>query len=606
MEIRSKILQIVLDLVAPFNIHEVVMCFKKEMNKTHSETFENATEYRQMLVKAIHSCAVKFPDVAHDVVHVLMDFIGDDADSASEVVDFVREVTQTYPDLRQPIITKLTNSLDQIKSGRVFRAALWIIGEYADSAADLVACFGGIKTVLGQANFITTEEPEEKKPDLIAPVTYSGPNVLADGTYASTAFVDKPAFLKAAVIVPSLRQLIINGDFFLASVLATTLTKMALKYDGLEEVSPRDKNTNKAQVLLYLVGLLRLLQQRSTKEVDRDSHERLCLCVNILAKNNTRAANIILDQSRQSFVQYLQQIQSQQKKHTATEQTEVAEKVDQLVKFRQFKTSNRFEVDAVDSDDLTLATGQTENQDYTQKLERIVQLTGFSDPVYAEADIIANQYDILLDVTVINQTSDTLQNLCLELATLGDLKLVERPQNKTLGPYAKRNIKANIKVSSTETGVIFGSIVYDIAGTIHTEKSVVLNEIRIDVVDYISPAFTNETNFRKMWGEFEWENKVVVHTNKTDLQDYLQHFMKATNMSCLTPESLLTGDCGFLSANLYARSVFGEDALANVSVEQNGTGGKITGIIRIRSKTQGIAVSLGKKAEASSSHSATA
>ncbi len=47
------------------------------------------------------------------------------------------------------------------------------------------------------------------------------------------------------------------------------------------------------------------------------------------------------------------------------------------------------------------------------------------------------------------------------------------------------------------------------------EKSVVLNEIRIDVVDYISPAWTDESNFRKMWGEFEWENKVVVHTNKT-------------------------------------------------------------------------------------------
>jgi coatomer subunit beta len=79
------------------------------MNKTYQETFENANEYRQMLVKAIHSCAVKFPDVAHDVVHVLLDFIGDDdAESASEVVDFVREVTQTYPDLRQPIVTKVT------------------------------------------------------------------------------------------------------------------------------------------------------------------------------------------------------------------------------------------------------------------------------------------------------------------------------------------------------------------------------------------------------------------------------------------------------------------------------------------------------------------
>ena len=52
-----------------------------------------------------------------------------------------------------------------------------------------------------------------------------------------------------------------------------------------------------------------------------------------------------------------------------------------------------------------------------------------------------HQYDIVLDVTVINRTADTLQNLCLELATMGDLKLVERPQNYTLGPGATRTVR---------------------------------------------------------------------------------------------------------------------------------------------------------------------
>lgn len=49
----------------------------------------------------------------------------------------------------------------------------------------------------------------------------------------------------------------------------------------------------------------------------------------------------------------------------------------------------------------------------------MTQLTGFSDPVYAEAYVHVNQYDIVLDVLVVNQTSDTLQNCTLELATLG-------------------------------------------------------------------------------------------------------------------------------------------------------------------------------------------
>jgi coatomer subunit beta len=49
----------------------------------------------------------------------------------------------------------------------------------------------------------------------------------------------------------------------------------------------------------------------------------------------------------------------------------------------------------------------------------VVQLTGFSDPVYAEAYVNVNQYDIVLDVLIVNQTPDTLQGLALELATLG-------------------------------------------------------------------------------------------------------------------------------------------------------------------------------------------
>lgn len=58
--------------------------------------------------------------------------------------------------------------------------------------------------------------------------------------------------------------------------------------------------------------------------------------------------------------------------------------------------------------------------------------------------------------------------------------------------------------------------------------------------------------------------------------------------------SALEGECGFLAANLYAKSVFGEDALVNLSIEKQGDG-NLSGYIRIRSKTQGIALSLGDK-----------
>jgi len=47
---------------------------------------------------------------------------------------------------------------------------------------------------------------------------------------------------------------------------------------------------------------------------------------------------------------------------------------------------------------------------------------------------------------------------------------------------------------------------------------------------------------------------------------------------------------------LSLNSVFGEDALVNVSVEKkDDNNGKLAGYIRIRSKTQGIALSLGDR-----------
>jgi coatomer subunit beta len=623
MNIRNKTLNIALDLVTPGNVREVINLLKKEIHKTQSETFQDAGEYRHVLVKAIHTCAVKFPEVASDIVHDLMEFLGDDnMNAASDVIEFVREVMQKYPKLRAVLLQKLLVSLFQIKSSKVFRAALWIIGEYPESRAEIEAALTGIKDVIGEPTLLASAASSEAaatvegkaakstwhKDDNLQEEAHTGPKILPDGTYATSSALSiaaasdsKTETYNSGTVAPG--QLFrtwttVMGDFLLASVLATTLSKLSLKYSQ-HDIPARPKNVFRASVLLYLTSLLKLCNEKAPSkesDVDRDSYEHIITCVKLLTEPVDDAVEVYLRLSRESFAQYLQTqqqvVQSQQKKE---EVGSLKSQVDDLIKIKQLKPQSGFDVEEEGEEvDLERATGSLEQEDYGSRLHRIVQLTGWSDPLYAEAYVNVHQYDILLDVTVFNQTQDTLQNLSLELSTLGDLKLLERPQNYTLGPYAKRNIKANIKVSSTETGIIFGSIVYDIAGTATTEKIVQLNEIHIDIIDYITPAYTDDTSFRRMWLEFEWENKVAVNTNATNLREYLENITQVTNMACLTPLSFFEGDCGFLSANLYAKSAFDEDALANISIELTNTS-KIVGFIRIRSKTQGIAISLGEK-----------
>merc|ERR1739848_910157 len=81
-----------------------------------------------------------------------------------------------------------------------------------------------------------------------------------------------------------------------------------------------------------------------------------------------------------------------------------------------------------------------------------------------------------------------------------------------------------------------------------------------------------------MWAEFEWENKVAIATAIRELGTFLEHGISETNMRCLTPQSALGGTSSFLAANLYAKSIFGEDALVNVSVEKKeDADGKLSG-----------------------------
>ena len=94
-----------------------------------------------------------------------------------------------------------------------------------------------------------------------------------------------------------------------------------------------------------------------------------------------------------------------------------------------------------------------------------------------------------------------------------------------LAPNDFANIKANVKVASTENGIIFGNIVYDVAGSVSDRNVVVLNDIHIDIMDYIVPATCTEAEFRAMWAEFEWENKV--HKRKSsNYNNWVPKFIK--------------------------------------------------------------------------------
>lgn len=601
MEVRRKALAIGLEMVSSRNVEEVVLLLKKELVKTVEATSnsssggvsDKAVEYRQVLIQSIHTCAIRFSEVASNVVHVLMEFLGDASNpSAVDVIAFVREVVQKFPDLRSSIVEKLLRTFGDIKSGKVYRGALWIVGEYAEGPEEVREAMRQIRKVLGEVPILAAEErlleaaengekdPAEAATDEASKkVPTTTTRVRADGTYATETAYSSSAHQAARLEAvkqaskPPLRSLILLGDFYTATVLASTLTKLVLRFaqlasSGGSEMVPA-LNSMRAEAMLMMTSVVRVGQSKfAAQPIDEDSEERIMTCVQTLAtaSSPTPTGNLIdagntngvSNESEEATEVFLRDTKDAYAKMVAASERKAAEAAakdsksvkvqpDDCISFRQFSKkagdaagSGGVSTEAEDYEkELTAATGANGagKDDFISKLSRVVQLTGFSDAVYAEAYMAVHQFDILLDVLVVNQTGRTLQNLGIEFATLGDLKLVERPGTHTLGPYAFQSIKATIKVSSTETGVIFGNITYDAptganakvpAGKVSKSAKaknvsaaemdeqancVVLNDIHIDIMDYISPAFCTEAQFRAMWTEFEWENKVNVNTN---------------------------------------------------------------------------------------------
>lgn len=607
VDIKRKTLDIVLDLLSSRNIEEVVLALKKEVVKV-DDTIENAGEHRQMLVQSIHRCAMSFPDVAGAAVPLLMGFLTDaNTISAIDVIHFVREILETNPKLQKSILSKLLDVFGLIRSSRVCACSLWIIGEYSNTEEEVREALRVIRDSIGPLPFF--EESEDGTAHIVTADTLAPavggptkPAILSDGTYASQAAYESAG--ASFTTSPNVRALLLSCDYFLGTIVASTCTKLVLKLTGLG-LPKKAVNEEGARCMLFVASLLRLSQSGTVSHsIDADSEEKLAMCLNILSKRDggpeAGVVDALLTGCRASFVAMVEEKRGadseallKSSKHFSHVQP------DDLIDFYHLKNTkgmSQIEIEDSVTSDLQRAMGASTADDAVAggKMDHVVQLTGFSDPIYAEAFMTVHQYDIVLDVSITNRTHETLQNLSLELATMGDLKLVERPPTITLGSGAQEMLRANIKVSSTETGVIFGNIVYDSGNDGNDRTVVVLSDIHIDIMDYINPAHCADTAFRNMWAEFEWENKVAVNTTITEVETFLKHIIESTNMKCLTPKSALDGECGYLAANLYTKSVFGEDALVNISIEKQ-SDDKLCGYVRIRSKTQGIALSLGDK-----------
>ncbi|SCU95532.1 LANO_0E10638g1_1 [Lachancea nothofagi CBS 11611] len=622
LDVRAKALNIGLELVSSRNVDDVIKLLKKELQITitNAQNDEKAVDYRQILIENIHKVAIRFVEVSADVVSLFLEFIGDlSSNAASGVIAFIKEVIEKYPQLRKEILQHLLGALPYVSSAKAYRGALWILGEYSLDAADVQSSWKHIRSSIGELPIVQSEVKQleggdtSEEPAATEEAPSSGPVVLPDGTYATeSAFStehNKTSTKEEKESRPPLRRFILKGDFYTTSVLATTIVKCVLRFEKTSADSTV-LNALKAEAMLILVSVLRAGQSTLVeKKIDEDSSERIMIALSVLMSDSDTSGSdskrllemAYLEATKNSFETKVASAERESAKKSASVLARTADPIDKAILFRQFaaKDIHNTPVDTINEDLEMAISGDSVNSrsssSIMSKLRKVVPLTGFSDPIYGEAYITNHQFDVVLEVLLVNQTKETLRNLHVQFATLGDLKIIDNPPSTNVVAHGFHKLTVTVKVSSADTGVIFGNIIYD-GGHGEDARYVIMNDIHVDIMDYIKPAKTDDATFRKMWNAFEWENKITVKSKLPTLHAYLEELVKGTRMGILTSEEALgERDCRFLSCNLYSKSTFGEDALANLCIEKDPVSGEVVGHVRIRSKGQGLALSLGDR-----------
>ena len=637
--VRRRIIGLAGESLNSRNVADVVNLLKKEIVKTGiSENLgaDGNSEFRHLLIHTLQQASRMYPVYAEPVVLTLVDLLRDqstDAATGVEIISFAREVMSSEASLRGVLLEKLAGMLPDLARSRVARMALWLIGEFSQTPKDhirtILDCLAPLPVSAGErcrdvdvdketpteVTAVGDDNGGEKK------VLTTKTVVLADGTYASQAVYGSAAVSASSGNIKSsgIRAMVRGGDFLLCTVTGVVLAKLFVKC-GHSATTPQVKNE-----LLFAITCLTRIVKASASFGTKEQVTRLVHCLRVIAEPENKALAVIAakewasDACRESLTKLVSaeaalRLLAGKGVSGCVSKGESAGKG---IVFRQLKERRealaasdpaRFG-DALEKDDSSeLIPGVISSQFsfskessslFTERLAKATPMTGLADSVYIEGFLRLHSYDLILEMAIVNRTGETLQNILVELCTHGDLKVVDKPQAVTLGPGETATVYATIKVSSTENGVIFGYATLDRKSALDKEW-LVLNEVHADVLDYIQPdCVVDESAFKSMWQEFEWENKIVVSTNVASPEEFVKLLVKHTNMALVgSPDRIaaintLLKTSQFAAVNLYAKSIFGEDALANVSLER--AGGELTGTVRIRSRTQGIALSLGDK-----------
>ncbi|KAK2195748.1 bifunctional Coatomer beta subunit [Babesia duncani] len=607
-QVSTEVISLVLRCLNPQNVKDIIASFKREFEKademiTHSS--EQAAQFRIILIKAIRYTCGLYPEASGVVYDMLLEYLMHSQDkTAPDVALFFKNLTEITPQLRNDTISRLLKVLNGIENPNVLTICFWIIGEYTSSDSVAGTSINSIYEFLAPFPLLETNKSENvdqgRVVDSITTIVHE------DGTYGAH-------FTESTLQNTSGLRSVITSDCNI--LLYCTVAQCMLKLASLVQ-----KQELVAKATLVVGNLMQIIQLPENAHVH--SHNRMQTILNLLVGllNNP-------SQTRELVDQWLEACRF---KYAASNETNTLDMIGNV----DAPLNLSFILGAVDSDEWSL---EEEAEIPIKPIEafesdgpivpsgtravstssHLYQFTSVMDPVYIEStlDIVGSKVYVTLFCE--NRSEHILQNIRIELCAGEHLELVSTIPVFTLDRNGTFSSQIQFRIKSSSDDFICGHVYFDQSKS-GIQECIMFNPIRVCMFDYILPSFMVPSDFRMCWGDLEWEKRVSLNAVKLGPLEFMKVLLEHTHMTVVAPlppawlkeaaanavdnwpafvttyidylsnlEQMapLSQQNAFCAVNLFVRTIYDEEALANLNMVRDDND-NYSGSLKIRSKRQ--------------------
>ncbi|KAG9395112.1 Coatomer beta subunit appendage platform [Carpediemonas membranifera] len=552
--VRERLFVLVFAIVDEGTAGETLVALRTEVDAVLSDKpGEDGERYISTLLDTFIAAATRTPLLrAHPTSIDLLMHLSTGSRMKAVAVHAVETLRTYVPMLTRPaqadLVPRLFGILGKVTVPRVLRVLAYLIVSCTDQPQNtlrqMVDVFTATDDAADQPNTVTVVDP-------------------ATGQYVTR---------QRTTAAPSAIRTIITSkkNAFICISVSICMAKLYLL--AVRDLTPADAEglrVLRVRVVKLMAGMI-----KDTAANSEDTRRQMMIALSAVLRPNEAQSRVLLDSTAESFTEFI-----------AASGNDAAAEVEHVPAhaapaFRLLNGGGVVIPPDVTDDGLDMDLN---------KLLTVRQLTGQSERIYTEVFVTVRGYTVILEVVLLNRSSETVQDVTLELTPTNGIRCADRIISATLGPHEATMIRRSLRATATEAGVVFGAISY-------TSRKPVVNTttcIQLDVSSFLTPTDVDSSAFKSMWQSFEWENRINICMVAPTAADVIKRIAKETNTRVLNRSSLYSDAIG--CANLYAVSVFNEQALLNVSCQRNDVTNKMEGVVRVRTKVQGLAVCLGEK-----------